>query len=78
MPERRSAVETETRDTQDGELHREYISFLATRIVSVCLVDSGHFTARKGRGVEARRMLSIGIRLPGSLGYLTPYGKRRK
>jgi hypothetical protein len=59
VPERRAAVETETGDAQDGELHRQHIAFLAARIVSGGLVNSGDFTVRKGGGVEARRLLRV-------------------
>src|SRR5256885_6061134 len=57
--ERRTAVETETGNAQDGELHRQHIALLAARIVTGSLVNSGHFTIRKGDGVEARRLMRV-------------------
>src|SRR3984957_20442549 len=59
VPERRSAVETETGNAQYGELHRQHIRFLAARIVTGSLVNSGYFTIRKGDGVEARRLMRV-------------------
>jgi hypothetical protein len=50
VPECRAAVETETGNAQNGELHRQHIAFLAARIVSWGLVNSGYFTVRKGGG----------------------------
>src|SRR5947209_1991672 len=38
VPERRAAVETETGNAQNGELHRQHIAFLAARIVTGCRV----------------------------------------
>src|SRR6266545_2689820 len=57
--ERRAAVETEAGNAEDGELHRQHIAGLAARVVARCLVDSGHFTIRKGGGVEPRRVLCV-------------------
>src|SRR5437870_3419670 len=57
--ERRAAVETEAGNAEDGELHRQNIAGLAARVVARCLVDSGHFTIRKGGGVEPRRVLCV-------------------
>src|SRR3989442_10349346 len=57
--ERRAAVETEAGNAEDGELHRQNIAGLAARVVARCLVDRGHFTIRKGGGVEPRRVLCI-------------------
>src|SRR5258708_6965892 len=59
VPELRAAVETKTVNAQDGELHRQYVALLAARVVTGRLVNSGHFTIRKGRGVEARRLLRV-------------------
>src|ERR1700736_1717355 len=59
VPERRAAVETETGNAQDGELHRQHIALLAARIVTGSLVNSGYFTIRKGDRVEARRLMRI-------------------
>src|SRR5215217_4867318 len=50
VPELRSAVETQTRNTRNGELHCEYVALLAARVVTGRLVNSGHFTVRKCRG----------------------------
>src|SRR5258707_7002899 len=52
----RAAVETETGNAQNGELHCQYIALLAARVVTGRLVNSGHFSIRKGGGVEARRV----------------------
>src|SRR4029453_18515497 len=57
--ELRAAVETETRNAQNGELHRQHIALLAARVVTGRLVNGGHFTIRKGGGVEARRLMSV-------------------
>src|SRR5205814_2727523 len=59
VPEHRAAVETETRNAQNGELHRQLVALLAARIVTGRLVNSGHFTIRKGGGVEARRLMRV-------------------
>src|ERR1035438_5288324 len=59
VPERRAAVETETGNAQDGELHCQHIALLAARIVTGSLVNSGYFTIRKGDGVEARRRMRV-------------------
>ena len=59
VPELRAAVETETRNTQNGELHHQYIARLAARVVTGRLVNSGHFTIRKSGGVEARRLMRV-------------------
>src|SRR5207244_4648810 len=55
----RAAVETEAGNAEDGELHRQNIAGLAARVVGRRLVDSGHFTIRKGGGVEPRRVLCV-------------------
>src|SRR5947207_9961273 len=54
--EGRAAVETETGNAQNGELHGQHIALLAARIVRGRLVNGGHFTIRKGGGVKARRV----------------------
>src|SRR5207249_1125341 len=46
VPERRTAVEAEARNAEDGELHRYVIARLAARAVSRRLVDGGHSTTR--------------------------------
>src|SRR5258706_11562671 len=51
--ERLAAVETEAGNADDDELHRHNIAGLAARVVARRLVDSGHFTIRKGGGVES-------------------------
>ena len=55
VPERRAAVESETGNAEDGELHCYDITRFAARVIGRCLVDGGHFTVRKGGGVEVRR-----------------------
>jgi hypothetical protein len=57
--ELRAAVETETGNAQNLELHRQHIALLAARVVTGRFVNSGHFTIRKGRRVEAGRILCI-------------------
>src|SRR5262245_59316333 len=59
MPERRAAVETETGNAQNGELHRQHIALFAARVVRWRLVNRVHFTIRKGRGVEARSVMRV-------------------
>src|SRR5207237_6865805 len=59
VPELRAAVETETGNAQNGELHRQHIAFLAARVVARRLVNSGHCTIRKGGGVEAGGLLRV-------------------
>src|SRR5258708_4941739 len=59
MLERRAAVETETGNTQNGELHGQHIALFAARVVTRGLVNSGHFAIRKGGGVEARRLMRV-------------------
>src|SRR5688572_11730888 len=50
--ELRAAVEAQTRNAQNGELHRQYIALLAPAVVTGRLADSGHLTIRKSGGVE--------------------------
>src|SRR5262249_42988565 len=57
--ERRAAVETETGNAQDSELHRQHITLLAAWIVTGRIVNSGYFTVRKGGGIEARRLKRV-------------------
>src|SRR5882762_6990991 len=59
VPEHRAAVETETGNAQDGELHSQHIALLAARIITGSLVNRGYFTIRKGGGVEARRLMRV-------------------
>src|SRR5439155_24305983 len=59
VPELRAAVETETGNAQNGELHRQDIALLAARVVTGGLVHSDHCTIRKGGGVEARRLMRV-------------------
>src|SRR5262249_31697929 len=59
VPELWAAVESETRDAQHSEVHREHIALLAARVVTGRLVNSGHFTIGKGGGVEARCHLRV-------------------
>src|SRR6185295_19182301 len=54
-----AAVETETGNTHNSELHCQYIALLAARVVTGRRVNSGHFTIRKGGGVEARRFMRV-------------------
>jgi hypothetical protein len=57
--ERRAAVEAETGNAQNGELHRQFIARLAAGVVTGRLVNSRYFTIRKDGGVEARRLMRI-------------------
>src|SRR5437660_2070645 len=59
VPERRAAVETETGNAHDGELHRQRIALLAARIVTGSLVNRCYFTIRKSGGVEACRLMRV-------------------
>src|SRR5437660_109926 len=59
VPERRAAVETETGNAHNGELHRQRIALLAARIVTRSLVNSGYFTIRKGDRIETRRLMRV-------------------
>src|SRR5262249_54397269 len=59
MLELRPAVDSDTRNTKDRELHHQRLAFFAARVVPRCLLDSAHFTVRKGRGVEARRIKRV-------------------
>jgi len=45
--ERRAAVETETGNTQNRELHRQHIALLAARVVTGRFMNGGHFTIGK-------------------------------
>ena len=56
--ERRAAVETEAGDAQHGELYRQHIASLATRVISGCLVHGDHLTGREGGGVEVRGVIA--------------------
>src|SRR5258708_38436436 len=44
--EHRAAVDTETGNAQNGELHCQYIALLAARVVTGRLVNGGHFALR--------------------------------
>jgi hypothetical protein len=59
VPEHRAAVETETGNAQNGELRHQHIALLAARVVTVRVVNSGHFIIWKGVGVEARRLMCV-------------------
>ena len=59
MLDRRAAVETETGNSQDRELHRQLIALLAARKVTGSLMNRDYFTIRKGGGVEARRLRRV-------------------
>src|SRR3954468_9696477 len=61
VPERRSAIEAKTRNTNDSELHRQHIAFFAARIIAGSLVNSGYFTIGKSGRVEARRVMCVFI-----------------
>src|SRR5262249_16959883 len=57
--ERRAAVEADTGNPYDGELHDELIAGLAARKVTRRLVGGGDFGIRKRGGVEARGFLRV-------------------
>jgi hypothetical protein len=42
VPERRAAVESETGNAEDGELHCYDIARFTARVIGSCLVDGGH------------------------------------
>src|SRR5258706_297949 len=57
--EGRTAVEAETRNAQDRELHGEDIAGLASREVAGRLANRGHSAVRKGGGIEACGRLGV-------------------
>src|SRR5262249_16191061 len=57
--EHRAAIETETGNTNDGELHSHHVPFLATRIAPGASRTSRYFPVRKSEGVEARRLMRV-------------------
>src|SRR5262249_13108751 len=57
--EHRAAIETETGNAQNGELHGYHIARLAARIVTRRIVDRCYLTIRKGGGIEARRFKCV-------------------
>src|SRR6059058_4223071 len=57
--ERRAAVETETGNAHDGELHGQDFALLAARVIPGRLVNRGHLTVRKRSGIEACRPQGI-------------------
>jgi hypothetical protein len=59
VPELRAAVETETGNAQNGELHRQHIALFAARVITGRFLNSGDFTVRKGGSVEARRLMRV-------------------
>src|SRR5258708_27194704 len=61
VPEHRAAVDTETGNAHDGELHRQHITLLAARIIPRSLVNSGYFTIRKGDRIETRSLMRVFI-----------------
>ena len=59
--EHRSAVESEARNADHGELDGQHIPFLPRRIVSRCAVHCADGRIGKGFGVKPRRFLGIAI-----------------
>src|SRR5262252_8285156 len=59
MFERRTAVETDTRDAGNGEFDDQHITGLAGWIVTGCTVDGAHYAVGKRFGVEAGSSLSV-------------------
>src|SRR5258706_526112 len=57
--ERRTAVDADTGNPHDGELHDQFIAGLAARIVTRCLPNGGYFRIRKGGSVKARGFMRI-------------------
>ena len=53
---RQAAVQTETRNAHDSELHCQNIAFLTARIVTGRLVNGGYFAIGKRGGVEVCRL----------------------
>jgi hypothetical protein len=59
MFERRTAVETDTRDAGNREFDDQHITGLAGRVVTGCTVYSAHHAVGKRLGVEAGSSLSV-------------------
>src|SRR5205807_9467335 len=59
VPELRPAVEPETRNADDGELHRKFIALLTARVVRGRLMNGRYLAVRKGGSVEARRVVCV-------------------
>jgi hypothetical protein len=57
--ELRPTIETQTRNAEDGEFHREDFAFLATGKIAGGFVNRDYLTVRERGGVEARRILRI-------------------
>src|SRR5262249_13846758 len=57
--EHRPAVQAETRNAENGEVHGQHVDGLATRKIARRLVDGGHMTIRKGGGIEVGRVLRV-------------------
>src|SRR5512132_2603452 len=57
--ERRSPIEAQAGNAQNGELHRQLIALLAAGVVTGRPVNRFHFTIREGSGVKARRLLGV-------------------
>src|SRR5512138_3388141 len=57
--ELRPTIETQTRNAEDGEFHREDFAFLAAGKIARGFVNRGYLTVRECGGVEARRILRI-------------------
>ena len=57
--ELRSTIETQTRNAEDGEFHREDFAFLATGKIARGFVNRCYLAVGKRGGVEARRILRI-------------------
>lgn len=52
MLESRSAIETETGDADDGELHHQHIACLPGRVVAGGIVDGTHGAEEKRLGIK--------------------------
>ena len=57
--ELRPTIETQTRNAENGEFHREDFAFLAAGKIAWGFVNRGYFTVRERGRVEARRILRI-------------------
>src|SRR5262249_38735735 len=57
--EGRAAVETETRNAEHGESHRQHIALLATRVIGRRFMNGGDFTIRKTSGGKTAPLLRI-------------------
>jgi hypothetical protein len=54
-----TAIEADTGDTGDGELHHQYVAGFGGGVIAGGAVDRAHGAVGKGRGVETRGSLRL-------------------